>query len=289
MSAVGSQPFNVVSVINQSFGVTRRNLGGFVLITLLVIIAAIIVGAILGSIFFGSAMMAGMGGGLGTGEMSPAGMMSLGFTAVIGSILMLVLVMAIQQLGVAAITYGAVQDLRSRTVSVGECLSRGLGLMFPVLGVALLCTLLTAAVPMLVGYILEMVSPTLARVVNFILQAAAWLILYVAIPVAVIEQPGAVASLKRSVHLTEGYRFCILWMGFLIGLIGLAVGAVIGLLFYLLFTISSALASIIAVLAGIAITLLFVSYAAALPAVTYYNLRVAKEGTDIVEIGKVFD
>jgi len=289
MSAVGSQPFNVVSVINQSFGVTRRNLGGFVLITLLVIIAAMIVGAILGSIFFGSAMMAGMGGGLGTGEMSPAGMMSLGFTAVIGSILMLVLVMAIQQLGVAAITYGAVQDLRSRTVSVGECLSRGLGLMFPVLGVALLCTLLTAAVPMLVGYILEMVSPTLARVVNFILQAAAWLILYVAIPVAVIEQPGAVASLKRSVHLTEGYRFCILWMGFLIGLIGLAVGAVIALLFYLLFTISSALASIIAVLAGIAITLLFVSYAATLPAVTYYNLRVAKEGTDIVEIGKVFD
>src|SRR5262249_8698808 len=30
-------------------------------------------------------------------------------------------------------------------------------------------------------------------------------------------------------------------------------------------------------------------YVAALPAVTYYNLRVAKEGTDIGEVARVFD
>ena len=40
--------------------------------------------------------------------------------------------------------------------------------------------------------------------------------------IVAVNIQGAVASLTRSVDLTQGYRFCLLWMGFLIGLILLA-------------------------------------------------------------------
>ena len=289
MSAVGSQPFSATGVIGQSFAVVSRNLGGFLLIALVVVIAMMIVGGIIGGIFFGGAMMAGMGGGLGDGNMDSASMMSFGITAVIGAILMIVLILAIEQLGVAAITYGAVQDLRGRRALVGECLSRGLSLMFPVLGVALLYTLIVAAVPALVGYIVGLISDPLGRTVSSVLQVIASVILYVAIPVAVIERPGTVASLKRSVDLTGGHRWRLVGMFLLIGLIMLVAGAAIALVVYLLVSISTTLGFIVAFIVGIALGLFVIAYIAALPAVTYYNLRVAKEGIDITEIAGVFD
>ncbi|HTO83456.1 MAG TPA: hypothetical protein VMQ73_14520 [Methylomirabilota bacterium] len=289
MSAVGNQPFSATGVISQSFAVLRGNLGGFLLIALIVVVAMGIVASIVGGIFFGSAMMAGMSGRFSGGDMSSMDMMSLGITAVIGALLILVLILAIEQLGVAAITYGTVQDLRGRRALVGECLSRGLSLMLPVLGVALLYTLIVVVVPGIVGYVLGLVSDPLGRAASSVLQVAASLILYVAIPAAVIEGTGAIASLQRSADLTQGYRWRLLGMFFLVGLILLVAAAVIGVVIYVIMSISAVLGGIVIALAGIAMTLLFIAYVAALPAVTYYNLRVAKEGTDIAEIAKVFD
>lgn len=289
MSAVGNQPFSVTGVISQSFAVLRNNLGGFVLIALIVLIAMVVVASIVGGIFFGGAMMAGMSGGISGGDMSTMGMMSFGVGAVIGSLLILVLILAIEQLGVAAITYGTVQDLRGRKALVGECLSRGLSLMLPVLGVALLYTLIVAVVPGIVGYGLGLVSDPLGRAASTVLQVGGSVVLYVAIPAAVIEGTGAIGSLQRSADLTQGYRWRLLGMFILVGLILVVAAAVIGIVIYVTMSISAVLGGIVIALGGIAMTLLFIAYVAALPAVTYYNLRVAKEGTDITEIAKVFD
>jgi len=292
MSAVGNQPFSVTGVISQSFAVLRGNLGGFLLIALIVVIVMAIAVTVVGGIFFGGAMMAGMAGRFPDGDMSSMSnmdMMSLGITAVIGSLLILVLILAIDQLGVAAITYGTVQDLRGRKALVGECLSRGLSLMLPVLGVALLYTLIVAVVPGIVGYVLGLVSDLLGRAASTILQVGGSLVLYVAIPAAVIEGTGAIGSLQRSADLTQGYRWRLLGMFILVGLILLMAAAVVGIVIYAVMSISAVLGGIVIALGGIAMTLLFIAYVAALPAVTYYNLRVAKEGTDIAEIAKVFD
>src|SRR5215813_11824393 len=289
MSSVGNQSFSATGVISQSFAVVRGNLGGFLVIALIVVVAMGIVATVVGSIFFGGAMMAGMTGRFPGDDMSSMDMMSLGITAVIGALLILVLILAIEQLGVAAITYGTVQDLRGRRALLGECLSRGLSLMLPVLVVALLYTLIVVVVPGIVGYGLGLVSDSLGRAASTVLQVAASLILYVAIPAAVIEGTGAIASLQRSADLTQGYRWRLLGMFILVGLILVVAAAVIGIVIYVTMSISAVLGGIVIALGGIAMTLLFIAYVAALPAVTYYNLRVAKEGTDITEIAKVFD
>ena len=181
------------------------------------------------------------------------------------------------------------QDLRGRKALVGECLSRGLSLMLPVLGVALLYTLIVAVVPGIVGYGLGLVSDPLGRAASTVLQVGGSVVLYVAIPAAVIEGTGAIGSLQRSADLTQGYRWRLLGMFILVGLILVVAAAVIGIVIYVTMSISAVLGGIVIALGGIAMTLLFIAYVAALPAVTYYNLRVAKEGTDITEIAKVFD
>ena len=105
--------------------------------------------------------------------------------------------------------------------------------------------------------------------------------LWVAIPVAVIERPGAIASLQRSFALTAGNRWKILGVFLLV----LAIVAGIVIVVVILAIISWTIAMLLCLLlyAGLFI------FGAVLVAVGYYKLRVAKEGADIGDIAKVFD
>jgi hypothetical protein len=105
--------------------------------------------------------------------------------------------------------------------------------------------------------------------------------LWVAIPVAVVERPGPVASLQRSFALTAGNRWKILGIFLLVAAI--IVGIVIVMVIFAF--ISQTIAMILSLLlyAGLFI------FGAVLSAVGYYRLRVAKEGADIGDIAKVFD
>jgi hypothetical protein len=170
----------------------------------------------------------------------------------------------------AAIIFSVVQDLRGQRVSVGAALQRGIQLFLPVVGVAFLVGILTFVA-------------TLALVVPGFIVAT---ILWVAIPVAVVERPGVTASLRRSAALTRGHRWGIFGL-FLIMVV------ITGVSQWLLRKIlapgpyggSAALYSLIEYARSAIVT----AFQAVLIAVCYYYLRVEKEGVDIEKIAEAFD
>lgn len=178
------------------------------------------------------------------------------------------------QLAVAALTYGTVEGLRGRRVPIVVCLGRGVSLMASVLAVT-------------VVYWIATYVGLLALVVPGIVIAT---VLWVVVPVAVIERLGVIASLRRSAQLTKGYRWQVFGIlltsavvtvcpGFIAGIVaGFAAGGA---------GMSNAVFSFAFVywlLAGVTI-----AFTAVLVAVSYYRLRVAKEGVDIEDIARVFD
>jgi hypothetical protein len=177
----------------------------------------------------------------------------------------------------AAVTYAAVQELRGRHVSFGEFFGRGLAQSGAVIRVAILSGIL-------------LVLAFIALVVPFFIFYTMW---WVAIPVAVIERPGAIASLQRSAELTRGYRwqvFGLIICFFLALIAALLLFAV--LLFALFFLVADANQTLLDQASAVAtwlLSALFMAVQAVLTAVSYYYLRVAKEGVGIEDIAAVFD
>ncbi len=179
-------------------------------------------------------------------------------------------------LATAAVTYATIQELRGRRVSFREFCARGLAQG----GVAIRVALLSG-----IWFILGLIALVVPA---FVLLVIWW----VAIPVAVAERLGAVASLRRSTELTKGYRWRIfaLMLGFFVAAVA------IGVVFAVLVVIPSELLGSSEVAADrlltVAVWLWTSSFMAAqsvLTAVGYYHLRVAKEGIGIEEIAAVFD
>jgi hypothetical protein len=178
----------------------------------------------------------------------------------------------------AALVYGTIQDLRGRSVNVGECFSRGISMIFPVLGVAIVSFVLMA-----LGFV-ALIIP------GFIVVTMLW----VAVPAAVIERNG-LSALPRSAALTKGYRWRIfgllLVLFFILFVLSLPIGAIGGVLVLMamsgdgsvdvVITIIMALNWIVASFTG--------AFSAVVYAVSYHDLRVAKEGADTQQIASVFD
>ena len=184
-----------------------------------------------------------------------------------------IIVTLLTYLVTAALVYGTFQELRGRHASLSDCVSRGLAVMFPVIGVAFL-----------VGLVIG-----LAMLLFVIPGLIVWTILWVAIPAAVVERPGVSASLRRSAELTKGYRWQIFGLivitvvltlvaAFVLGAIGGVVGAVVG--------IADLTLNMLAELMGTAVG---TALSAVVVAVGYHDLRVVKEGVDVEQIAAVFD
>jgi len=178
----------------------------------------------------------------------------------------------------AALVYGTIQDLRGRGVNVGECFGRGLSMIFPVLGVAIVSLLL-----ILLGFV-ALIIP------GFIVITVLW----VAVPAAVIERSG-LSALSRSAELTKGYRWRILGLlfalFFIMFLVSLPLGAASGLLVYNAMSDAEGFATSMTIL--MAFNWVLASFTGALSAVvyavSYHDLRVAKEGADTDQIASVFN
>ena len=195
----------------------------------------------------------------------PAGAQSasgaFGAIAIAGASLLLA------QVAAAALVYGTIQELRGRHAGVGECISRGLSLMFPILGVAIV-----SSIGIGIGLIL--------LIVPGIILAVMW---WVAIPSAVVERPGVFAALGRSAELTKGYRWRILGLLIFVVLFLILIGVVVSLVVGLIGSVAI----------GLFIQWLVNAFATALYAVVaavgYHDLRVAKEGFDVNQVAAVFD
>jgi hypothetical protein len=214
------------------------------------------------------------------GNIVPFGLLALAFTAPpyiyvlaatgselasSGNLAILIAGILLQYLLTAALVYGTIRELRGSRASLMECVRRGLGLVFPVVGVAVLAGLATGLA-------------SLALVVPGLIVAA---MLWVAVPVAVVERPSITAALRRSAELTKGYRwqvFGIIVIVFGLDQVVLAAGsAIVGDDMPALLVVSW----IVSAIFGAAI--------AVVSAVSYHDLRIAKEGLDPQQIAKVFD
>jgi len=166
----------------------------------------------------------------------------------------------------AIVIFAAFQDLRGRSVSAGESMTRGLARFLPAVAVAVL-----SAVAVGIGTIILVIPGLIA-----------WAALSVAMPVCVVERGGPVGSLSRSAELTRGYWWHIIavYVGFFLvqSVVSLTIQAAVPGQPHLAATILAWLWSV-----------LYTSYTAVFAAMLYHDLRASKEGIGIDEIAAVFD
>lgn len=243
MTSAPQGQFGVGTVLSQAVSVFGANLVPFCVLALILMIPSLI---------YTLAVVANLDP---TAAYSPSALLAI------------VIQMVLSQLIAAAITYGSFQYLRGQPVGIGEALSRGLSLILPMIGVAILAGLAIG-----LGIILLIVPGIIIAVM-----------LWVAIPAAVVERPGVVASLSRSAELTKGYRWPVFGILVIIVVLAMVVGFVIQ------FVLAMIGGPTLYALGNWVVNAVFGAFSATVAAVGYYFLRVAKEGVDINEIAKVFD
>lgn len=178
-----------------------------------------------------------------------------------------VALMFLSPLATAIILHAAFQSMRGRTVRLGEALGHGLMRFLPLVGVMILYTL-----GIMAGMMLLLIP-------GFILLTM-W---YVAVPACVVERVGPIRSLGRSRALTKGYRWKVFALFLLVTLISMIGNA------FFEFLVQTAAGLWGRVAAQLLWQAVWGGFSAVLIVVTYYHLRVAKEGVDIDQIVTVFD
>jgi uncharacterized membrane protein len=169
-------------------------------------------------------------------------------------------------LSYAIILHAAFQDMRRRRVRLAESLNVGLRRFLPLIGLAFVA-----------GFLV---------VLGLILLIIPGLILYtmwfVGVPACVVERRGPWTSLRRSRELTKGYRWKLFGLALLLLVANLG-GSVIQI-------VLTALAGpIVGVTGQLIWSGIWAAFSAIVITVTYYDLRVVKEGVDIDQIAAVFD
>jgi len=107
--------------------------------------------------------------------------------------------------------------------------------------------------------------------------------IFVAVPVAVVERPGASASLRRSADLTRGYRWHVFGAAVVLFLLVAVAAGAVGAATELAATGRAG------ALIGEAVGALAGSIPAVASAVAYHDLRVLKEGVDAASLVRVFE
>jgi hypothetical protein len=185
-----------------------------------------------------------------------------------------------------AVTYGVFQQLRGQHASIGSCLAVGLGRLFPVIGVGLLTglVLIGACLPFILIAMAGSFLSILGVIGGLVAAIIVYCMLWVSVPVAIVERPGVFASLRRSRELTRGNKASIFGILFLLGLI---TGGVSWLIMKILGGILSD--PIQVVIADTAIDAILGGIVSVAAAVGYHDLRADKEGVGIDELVKVFE
>jgi len=179
----------------------------------------------------------------------------------------LVLWIAFNVFAGAAAVDGAIDDMCGRRADAAKSVRVALQRLLPVLGV-------TAAVLVLaiLGFAV-MVFPA-----AIVISAC-----FVAVPACVVEGLGPIQSMRRSAELTRGYRWRIFALWFAIMLIEAIVQSELDQAARPFGNFASILAP------QVAWDALVGAFAVVLTAVTYRELRVAKEGADDNQVATVFD
>ena len=263
MTMASMHEFRIGEVIGKGFQVLFRNLGAFAVISLLLTLPLLLFELITTNEMVALASLSSDQ----VQSVSPEQVREVLWRIFGYSFAAMAIQVVFSGIASGALTYGAVQDLRGRRAGFGECLGRGLALILPVIGVSIVA-----------GFLATLGA--LLFVIPGIILLLMW---WVAVPATVIERPGIFASLKRSSVLTKGSRWRILGMLLIVGVIsGLLTFAV-----EILGIASTGLA--FKTFLGWLVNAFVTALSAVLAAVSYYQLRVVKEGAEIDDIARVFD
>jgi hypothetical protein len=180
----------------------------------------------------------------------------------------------------SALIYGVLEQLRAQRVGMGACLRVGFTRLLPVVGVAICvgAIMFCVAFPFLLLVVLfraPLLLMLVAAFVALIILSRYWL----AVPVAVVERPGVIASLRRSSQLTRGAVGSIFLVLLVLQVLQFLAGVVVGLTV----TTPSGIQW-----ATVAVTVVLGTLTAVANAVGYHDLRVAKEGVGIEDLVRVF-
>ncbi|MBX3462089.1 MAG: hypothetical protein KF830_02885 [Planctomycetes bacterium] len=166
-----------------------------------------------------------------------------------------------------AVTYGVVQDMLGRPTSLGQVIAIGMQSLLRVLGTGIVVGTVVG-----IGMLLLIVPGIILQVV-----------LFVAIPVAVMEKKGVGDSMSRSAKLTEGSRWQVFGGAVLVFVVTAGM-AVLGAFAFA--TTSEEEAPLwFEILTAVALGPL----SATMGAVCYVLLRQGKEHVDVQQIAGVFD
>ena len=174
----------------------------------------------------------------------------------------------------AMLTYGVVMELRGTPATMVRCVTVGLWRFLPALGVSLL-----VLVAVLGGLVLLIIP-------GMVLTC----MLYVAVPASIVEKPGVLGALRRSRLLTDGYKWHILGMTMLVGMIP---SILLTVARFWMLGLDDRHASITQwthyIYLQTAVSMVVGPLGAVFPAVTYYLLRQDKEGASVQELVRVFE
>jgi hypothetical protein len=208
------------------------------------------------------------------------------------------LIIALSMLSQAAVFYGAFQDMRQRPVSVADGLKVGLERFLPLLGVAGVIFLAFFVLVMVAAIVIAVPAtvfavPGLAYASALVVIPAVMLFLMwsMGTPVCVVERLGPFRSLGRSRELTKGHRWKILGLLLVTMIPGLIIGAVVGAVLgaILVFGSGGGLGAPAIQVISLIWKAIWSAFFSIVIAVTYHDLRVAKEGVDTDQIAAVFE
>jgi hypothetical protein len=271
--------FRVGYVLNRAWSIFTRNIIFFLAVPLLINGLSFGINFALGSLFAG--LRAGAIVAITPGRASLA-------WAIFGAaIVSVVLFLGVHMIGQGVLLTGAFQRLRGEPLRVGVALQRALARFLPLVALSILITLVMIAVVIGCSVVLWTLTFVLGRLVVVLMIAILVPIFIlsvmwsVVVPACLVEGLGPIASMARSADLTKGYRWKVVGIMLLLGLIVLSA---------LIIMIALARLSPIAVLVfEVAGLVLWSGYFNCAIIMIYHDLRVAKEGVDTAQIASVFD
>jgi uncharacterized membrane protein len=170
----------------------------------------------------------------------------------------------------ATILFGAVQVMRGLPFGFGQSMGVALRRFVPVV---------------IVGIVVSVLS-VLATVLLIVPGIIVFCMLYVAVPVCVVERGGIFECLGRSSQLTKGHRWAIFGILVLVAIVNSVGNGILNILGSRL-GLGADVHLIVAIVQFVwqaAVT----SFSGVLAAVIYHDLRVDKEGVDTEKIAAVF-
>lgn len=181
-------------------------------------------------------------------------------TTMIGYIVFLFLSIVLQ----ASLIVASANDLAGRPVNFGECVSRAVAKLFPLIGLGIV-----VAIGVSIGFVFLVIPGVIL-----------YLMWMVAVPVLMVENLGVFESLSRSSALTKGSRWKLLGLIVVFFIFSMIIAIPIGVISLIstsLSLVSSALLSTVSAAVG----------AAGIAAI-YIELRGSKEGTNSDQLASVF-